>query len=164
MKNVLKVLLALAISLCYIPFSIAISYTIVAKLTAIFNVGYENTILNTLFILIGIFVLFGFVILLNKIVEKCVKKQITYMAICTFVPIILLCIGLLVLNFNFFNLQKQVVSLNMELLGEAALVKTALMSLSAIFFTIAFLYLIVFVMYIIVYKFFRFKEKKIQQV
>ena len=135
-----------------------------AKLTAIFNVGYENTILNTLFILIGIFALFGFVILLNKIVEKCVKKQITYMAICTFVPIILLCIGLLVLNFNFFNLQKQVVSLNMELLGEAALVKTALMSLSAIFFTIAFLYLIVFVMYIIVYKFFRFKEKKIQQV
>lgn len=152
MKNVLKILLGFFVTLVYIPLSIVISYTIISKLTNIFNAGYESAILNVAFGILGLLTLLGFVVILEKIIEKAIEKKMRFMIICTVVPIIFFCIGMLTLNFNFFNLQKDMSNVDMGLLSESGVLSVSLMSLSSVFVVLAFIYLIVFVMYIIVHK------------
>lgn len=161
MKNFLKVLMGIFVTLIYIPFSIAVSYTVLSKLTLIFNKNYSSIFLNILFGIIALIVLFLLIYVLEIIISKSnlIKKRIKFMTICSLFPIIIFCISAVFLNFNFFNIQKDIESLNMGLFGESALLQTALMSVSAIFFILAFIYLIVLVMYVIVRKYTAHKLK-----
>lgn len=160
MKNCIKILLGIFISLIYIPVSIAISYTVISVLTNIFNVGYKSAILNVLFVFIGIITLLLLVILLDKIVNKVIEKRIKFMSICCTIPIIIFCIGLVILNFNFFNIQKELNSFNMNLIGDRQLLNTALLSISAVFIGLSFIYLMILLLYVIVHKLEEYKLNK----
>lgn len=163
MKNILKILLGFFITLVYIPFSIAISYTVISKLTNIFNPGYESVILNILFGVLGLITLLFFVFLLEKIIERVIEKKIRFMIICTIVPIIILCTVMLIVNVNFFNIQKDISNVDLDLMSENGIIQVALMSLSSVLLSLSFIYLIIFVMYIIVYKFSMFyKNNKVK--
>lgn len=159
MKNVFKILLGFFVTLIYIPFSIVISYTVISKLTNIFNVGYESAVLNVIFGIIGLLTLLVFVILLEKIIEKLIEKKIRFMIICTVIPIISFCIVMIILNFNFLNLQNEMLNYDIGILSESGVLRIALMSLSSVFIVLSFIYLVVFVMYIIVYKLFEHRKK-----
>lgn len=154
MKNFFKVLLGIFVTLIYIPFSIVISYTVLSGLTNIFNANYASIFLNIIFGIIALIVLFLLSYLLEMIINKTklIEKHIKFMTICCLIPIIIFCVSMVVLNFNFFNIQKEIGALNMEHFGENILLQTALKSISAIFFILAFIYLIVFIMYIIARK------------
>lgn len=160
MKNLLKVLFGIFVTLVYIPLSIVSSYTVVSTLTNIFNSGYESAVLNIIFGIIGLITLLFFVVLLEKIMQKVIEKKIRFMVICTVIPIIIFCIAMLFLNFNFFDLQKEVKSVNLDMIGESGALSAALMSLSSVFIILSFMYLIVFVMYIFVYKISRIRKNK----
>lgn len=160
MKNVLKILLGIFVTLVYIPLSIVTSYTVISKFTNVFNPGYESVILNIIFVMLGLITLLAFVILLEKVVEKVIERKIRFMAFCSLIPIIIFCVIMVMINFNFFNIQKDMSTQNLDLLSESGILKTALMSLSSVFITLSFIYLIVFVMYIMVYKFSEFRKRK----
>ncbi len=152
MKNLFKLLLGLFISLIYIPGSIVISYTVISIFTNTFNEGYKSVILNVLFVFIGIITLLLLVMLLDKVVNKIIEKRIRFMTICCIVPIIVFCIGLLILNFNFFNIKKQLSSFNFSLMGDTHIINTALISISSLFIGLSFIYLMTLVLYVIVHK------------
>lgn len=154
MKNILKILLGMFVCIIYIPFSISISYAVMSGITNIFNKNYQNVLLNIIFGIVTLIVLFLFIYLLKIIINKSkiIKKHIKFITVCCFVPIIIFCISAVALNLNFFNIQKEVSLINTSLLGETDLLHIALSSISAIFFIFAFLYLIVFIMYVIVEK------------
>lgn len=160
MKNCIKVLLGFFIALIYIPISIGISYTVISKLTNIFNAGYKSAILNILFVVIGIMTLLLLVMLLDKIVNKVVEKRIKFMSICCTIPIIIFCVGLVILNFNFFNIQKELNSFNMDLIGDGNLLNTALISISSMFIGLSFIYLMTLLLYVIVHKLEEFRSNK----
>lgn len=164
MKNILKILLGVFVTLIYIPLSIGISYTVISKLTNLFNLGYESVFLNVIFSILGIITLLLFVILLEKIIEKVIQRKVRFMVICTTVPIILFCIGMLVLNFNVMSIQNDMSNTNMDALSDTSVLSVALKSLSSVFLALSFIYLIVFVMYIMVYKFSMFKQSKNKEV
>lgn len=152
MKNILKIVLGFVISLVYIPFSIAISYASVSTLTNLFNKGYESTLLNIIFTIIGFLLLLFFIFLIEKIINKIISKKILFMSLCCVIPIIVFCIGIVVLNFNFFSIQKDIAEIGINLLGDTELLNTALLTLTSLFVALAFIYLIVLVMYIGIYE------------
>lgn len=160
MKNVMKIFMGIFVSLIYIPLSLVASYTVISKLTNLFNAGYESVILNIIFGIIGLFILLALVIFLEKIIDKVIEKKIRFMIFCTVIPIIILCIGMIVLNFNFLNLKQDMAGIDIGELSQTKVLNVALMSLSSIFIVFAFFYLLVFVMYIIVHKLLEIKDKK----
>lgn len=151
MKNLFKVLLGFFVSIIYIPVSIGVSYTVISVLTNIFNKGYESGVLNILFFLVGLAVLLALIFLLEKFIEKIVTRKIRFMFICTVIPIIIFCIGMLTLNLNFFNIQKDVAGIDKSLLGDVDPLNAALLSVTSLLIALSFIYLIVFVMYVIIY-------------
>ena len=152
MKNLLKVLLGFFVVIVYIPLSMISSYTVMSTLTNVFNSGYTSSILNIIFGIIGVITLFIFVVLLDKIISKIIIKKIRFMTLCTMIPIIIFCVAMVVINLNFINLQKQVNSANLNLVGESSAISAALISLSSMFVVLSFLYLAIFVLYVLVWK------------
>jgi len=160
MKNLFKVLLGFFIALIYIPGSIVLSYTVISKLTNIFNEGYKSAILNIVFVFIGIIALLLLVMLLDKVVNKMIEKKVRFMTICCIAPIILFCVGLLILNFNFFNIKKQLEIFNLSLIGDTNIINKALISISSLFIGLSFIYLVTLILYVIVHKLEEYKLNK----
>lgn len=159
MKNFLKVLLGLFVSIVYIPVSIGISYTVISSLTNIFNKGYESGVLNIFIFLIGMIVILSLIFLLEKIIERVINRKIRFMVLCTVIPIAIFCIGMLVLNLNFFNIQKDVANIDVSLLGDVDPLNAALLSVTSLLIALSFIYLIVLVMYVLIYKLLHKKDK-----